>query len=94
MEPATTSHKRGASDATSHKRGASDATTRSERKAEHEQERPARRAVGAQELAGLGIKAAQEDGEGTQGGEGAQGRPRRIGVPSKIAPSERTRELV
>src|SRR5271170_7319637 len=38
-----------------HKRGVSDVTTRSEREAEHEQERPARRAVGAQELAGLGI---------------------------------------
>ena len=39
----------------SHKRGASDVTTRSEREAEHEQERPARRVVGA-----------QEGGEGTQ----------------------------
>jgi hypothetical protein len=50
---------------TSHKRGASDVATRSKREAEHEQERPARRAVGAQELAGLGIETAQEDGEGT-----------------------------
>jgi hypothetical protein len=42
VEPATASHKR----------GASDVTTRSEREAKHEQERPAWRAVGAQELAG------------------------------------------
>src|SRR5271163_2228050 len=41
-------------------------------KAEHEQERPTWRAVGVQELAGLGIEAAQEGGEGTQGEVGTQ----------------------
>ena len=76
-----------------HKRGVSDVTTRSEREAEHEQERPAqravgvqerpaRRAVGTQELVGLGIEGAQE------GGEGTQGRPRRVRVPSKTAPGD------
>ena len=64
VEPATASHKR----------GASDVTTRSEREAEHEQERPARRAVDTQELAGLGIKAAQKGGKGNQGGEASHGR--------------------
>ena len=57
-------------------------------KAEHEQERPTRRAVGVQELAGLGIEAAQEGGEGTQGGVGTQGRPRRIRVPFRTAPGD------
>jgi hypothetical protein len=72
----------------SHKRGASNVTTRSEREAEHEQKRPARRAMGAQELARLGVKAAQENEEGTQGGVSTQGRPRRIRVPSKTAPGD------
>jgi hypothetical protein len=71
-----------------HKRGASDVTTRSEREAEHEQERPARRAVGAQELAALGIETVQEDGEDTQVGIGTQGRSRRIRVPYKTAPGD------
>jgi hypothetical protein len=78
MEPATASHKR----------GASEVTTRSEREAEHERERPARRAVGAQELAGLGIKMAQKDREGIQVEMGTQGRPRRIRMPSKAAPGD------
>jgi hypothetical protein len=72
----------------SYKRGASDVTTRSEREAEHEQERPTRRAVGAQKLAGLSIKAAQEGREGTEGGEGTQGRPHRIRVLSRTAPGD------
>lgn len=78
VEPATASHKR----------GASEVITRSEREAEHERERPARRAVGAQELAGLGIETAQEDGGGIQVGMGTQGRPRRIRVPSKAPPGD------
>jgi hypothetical protein len=50
-----------------HRRGISDVTTRSERKQQHEQERPAARRggrrVGASELEGLGIG----DGEEAQG---------------------------
>ena len=42
------------------------ATVKTTVKAEHEQERPTRRAVGVQELAGLGIEAAQEGGERTR----------------------------
>jgi len=63
VEPATASQKR----------GPADATTRSEREAGHEQERPARGAVGTQELAGPGIEAAQKGGKENQGGEASHG---------------------
>jgi hypothetical protein len=67
-----------------HRRGISDVITRSERKQQHEQERPAarrgERRVGASELKGLGIRGGEE-AQGTP--EGRVTRTRKIRQPRR-----------